>query len=108
MPASSTARAVRRYSAPEFVSAEKRIVVGAPDVDLISTSYIERLNATVSELAAECAKLRAALAKSEQQRDEYRQVIDQYDREKYEKNEFKEKDNSYVKIKMKCKEIEVN
>jgi len=36
----------RKYSAPDFVSAEKRIVVGNPDKSLISTSYIERLNAT--------------------------------------------------------------
>jgi IS1 family transposase len=34
------------YSAPEFVSSEKRVVMGSPDVDLISTSYVERLNAT--------------------------------------------------------------
>lgn len=36
----------RRYTAPEFVSAEKKIVVGSPNVSLISTSYIKRLNAT--------------------------------------------------------------
>src|SRR5271170_5273579 len=36
----------RRYSAPDFVSAEKKVVVGNPDVSLISTSYVERLNAT--------------------------------------------------------------
>ena len=36
----------RRYSQPEFVSAEKKVVYGQPDFDLISTSYIERLNAT--------------------------------------------------------------
>ena len=36
----------RRYSAPEFVSSEKRIIMGTPDHDLISTSYVERLNAT--------------------------------------------------------------
>lgn len=35
-----------RYSPAKFVSAEKRVVMGFPDVDLISTSYIERLNAT--------------------------------------------------------------
>jgi hypothetical protein len=36
----------RRYSAPEFVSSEKKVVVGNPDPRLISTSYVERLNAT--------------------------------------------------------------
>jgi len=36
----------RRYSQPEFVSAEKKVVYGQPNFDLISTSYIERLNAT--------------------------------------------------------------
>lgn len=36
----------RRYSAPEIVFSEKRHVVGKPDMDLISTSYVERLNAT--------------------------------------------------------------
>jgi IS1 family transposase len=36
----------RRYSAPEIVFSEKRHVVGRPDFDLISTSYVERLNAT--------------------------------------------------------------
>lgn len=36
----------RRYSPPEVISAEKRIVTGNPDVDLISTSYVERLIAT--------------------------------------------------------------
>ena len=36
----------RRYSPPEVISAEKIIVTGKPNVDLISTSYIERLNAT--------------------------------------------------------------
>lgn len=36
----------RIYSAPEFVDIEKRPVVGHPNMALISTSYIERLNAT--------------------------------------------------------------
>jgi len=31
----------RRYSAPDFVSSEKKIVIGNPDNDLISTSYVE-------------------------------------------------------------------
>ncbi len=36
----------RRYSAPDIVSTEKIPVMGHPDMDLVSTSYIERLNAT--------------------------------------------------------------
>jgi IS1 family transposase len=35
-----------RYSAPAFVAVDKRRVMGNPDMDLVSTSYIERLNAT--------------------------------------------------------------
>jgi IS1 family transposase len=36
----------RRYSAPEIVFAERQTIMGRPDMDMISTSYIERLNAT--------------------------------------------------------------
>ncbi len=36
----------RHYSPPEVISSEKIVVVGMPNVDLISTSYVERLNAT--------------------------------------------------------------
>jgi IS1 family transposase len=36
----------RRYSAPEVTSMEKMVVMGYPEVDLISTSHIERLNGT--------------------------------------------------------------
>src|SRR5260370_35084039 len=36
----------RKYSAPEFVSVEKRAVTGCPNMELVSTSYVERLNAT--------------------------------------------------------------
>jgi IS1 family transposase len=36
----------RRYSAPEIVFSEKLHVVGHPDMDLVSTSHIERLNGT--------------------------------------------------------------
>lgn len=37
----------RRYSPAEFVSAEKHVMVGRPDVDKISTSYVERQNLTM-------------------------------------------------------------
>ncbi|MFN2407787.1 MAG: IS1 family transposase [Pyrinomonadaceae bacterium] len=36
----------RRYSAPEVTSMEKMAIVGHPEMDLISTSHIERLNGT--------------------------------------------------------------
>jgi IS1 family transposase len=53
----------RRYSAPEFVSSEKRIVMGNPDVDLISTSYIERLNATTRLHMRRLTRLTLAFSK---------------------------------------------
>lgn len=34
----------RRYSAPEVTSIDRRVVAGRPEMDLISTSHIERLN----------------------------------------------------------------
>jgi len=37
----------RRYSPAEFVSAEKRVIVGNPDETQISTSYVERQNLTM-------------------------------------------------------------
>lgn len=36
----------RRYSAPEVVFNEKRSIAGQPDMDLVSTSHVERLNGT--------------------------------------------------------------
>jgi IS1 family transposase len=36
----------RKYSAPQIVTMEKRVVMGDPDMGHASTSYIERLNAT--------------------------------------------------------------
>jgi IS1 family transposase len=53
----------RRYSAPEFVSSEKRVVMGNPDVDLISTSYIERLNATTRLHIRRLTRLTLAFSK---------------------------------------------
>jgi IS1 family transposase len=42
----TTAFGERKYSTSGVLSAEKIIMNGNPDVDLISTSYVERLNAT--------------------------------------------------------------
>lgn len=36
----------RRYSAPRITFCEKREIAGRPNVDLICTSHVERLNAT--------------------------------------------------------------
>jgi IS1 family transposase len=53
----------RRYSAPEFVSSEKKVVTGTPDQDLISTSYIERLNATTRLHMRRLTRLTLAFSK---------------------------------------------
>lgn len=36
----------RRYSAPEIVTNQKKVVTGQPNMALASTSYVERLNGT--------------------------------------------------------------
>jgi IS1 family transposase len=42
-----SANAERKYSAPEFVIEEIRVVSGHPNLSLASTSYVERLNGTM-------------------------------------------------------------
>jgi len=53
----------RRYSAPDFVSSEKKTIVGTPDTRLISTSYIERLNATTRLHMRRLTRLTLAFSK---------------------------------------------
>lgn len=53
----------RRYSAPEVISTEKKIVFGKPDYGLISTSYIERLNATTRLHMRRLTRLTLAFSK---------------------------------------------
>lgn len=53
----------RRYSAPEFISSEKKVIAGNPVERLISTSYIERLNATTRLHMRRLTRLTLAFSK---------------------------------------------
>ena len=55
--------AQRRYSAPKITGIDKKVVFGRPDFDLISTSYVERLNATTRLHMKRLARLTHAFSK---------------------------------------------
>jgi IS1 family transposase len=55
--------AQRRYSAPKITAIEKKAIVGRPQFDLISTSYVERLNATTRLHMKRLARLTHAFSK---------------------------------------------
>jgi IS1 family transposase len=55
--------AQRRYSAPQITAIEKKAIFGRPEFDLISTSYIERLNATTRLHMKRLARLTHAFSK---------------------------------------------
>ncbi len=55
--------AQRRYSAPKISSIEKKAIYGRPDFDLISTSYVERLNGTTRLHMKRLARLTYAFSK---------------------------------------------
>jgi IS1 family transposase len=53
----------RKYSAPSFASAIRRPITGNPDMELVSTSYVERLNATTRLHVKRLSRLTLAFSK---------------------------------------------
>jgi IS1 family transposase len=53
----------RKYSAPHFASAMRRPIIGRPDMELVSTSHIELLNATTRLHVKRLSRLTLAFSK---------------------------------------------
>jgi len=53
----------RKYSAHDFVSSMRKPIVGDPEMELVSTSYVERLNATTRHHVKRLARLTLAFSK---------------------------------------------
>lgn len=53
----------RKYSAPSFASAIRRPITGNPEMELVSTSHIERLNATTRLHVKRLSRLTLAFSK---------------------------------------------
>jgi len=53
----------RKYSAPHFASAMRRPIAGEPEMELVSTSHIERLNATTRRHVKRLSRLTLAFSK---------------------------------------------